>query len=357
VTGGHRFTHARATILIVALCVLGSSAVAGAAHPARADTAAQLKSAEAKLASITARMQAAAKERDALQAQLTTLFVQVDANRHALEATASQIAAVQGAMARLARGIVAQQAALDRWAANAYIGGPGSGVEMILGATSPTDLQERVVFVGAVAQSEQDLITSLTGQRGRLAVRRSQLETLQANLTSARDRLNAEVATLNATFARQRAAIASLARDQASAETLVKQLKTKRQREIQLAKIRKAQGSPPPNPAPPPNPGPGGGSVQSLIASYFGPQGQNTVRIALCVAYHESGYNPNAQNPSSGAAGVFQFMPSSWAGFSQAAGWGGANVFDGRANVAVAAWVVSNYGWSPWRADWGACGI
>ena len=78
---------------------------------------------------------------------------------------------------------------------------------------------------------------------------------------------------------------------------------------------------------------------------------------AFCVAQHESGFNPHAVNASSGAAGVYQFLPSTWAAMSAAAGWQGSSVFDPDANVAVAAWTVGRYGWSPWVLDGPYCGF
>lgn len=98
----------------------------------------------------------------------------------------------------------------------------------------------------------------------------------------------------------------------------------------------------PPDPRPP-TPG-YSGSVPDLIRSIF-PSSQWAP--ALCTADHESGFNPSAHN-SSGASGVFQFMPSVWPGFSSSAGYGGSSVFNAVANVATAAWVVANYGWYPW---------
>jgi soluble lytic murein transglycosylase-like protein len=75
------------------------------------------------------------------------------------------------------------------------------------------------------------------------------------------------------------------------------------------------------------------------------------------VAGRESGFNPNAQNPYAGAAGVFQFMPSVWPSLSASAGYGGASAFDAAANVGTAAWTVANSGWSAWSADGAACGF
>jgi hypothetical protein len=85
--------------------------------------------------------------------------------------------------------------------------------------------------------------------------------------------------------------------------------------------------------------------------------GHQQVDRALCVAYRESRYDPNAENPRTHAAGVFQFMPGVWPGLSQAAGWGGHSPFEAVANVATAAWTVRNYGWSPWSGDRQACGL
>lgn len=90
----------------------------------------------------------------------------------------------------------------------------------------------------------------------------------------------------------------------------------------------------------------GAGAVQDLIRARFP---SSEVPRALCTAYRESHFNPYAKNPHSSASGVFQFVASTWRSVSVRAGWGGASVFSAVANVAVAAWVVRNIGWSPWR--------
>ena len=62
----------------------------------------------------------------------------------------------------------------------------------------------------------------------------------------------------------------------------------------------------------------------------------------------ESKGDPNAYNEASGASGLFQFLPGTWTSASVSAGWAGADVFDGEANIAVAAW-LSGSGTSPGR--------
>ena len=95
--------------------------------------------------------------------------------------------------------------------------------------------------------------------------------------------------------------------------------------------------------APPSTPRPSVGAVQDLIRRAFGPQGQAAVDWGLRVAACESGYNPNAYNPS-GASGVFQFMPGTFRGTP----YGGQNIFDASANVNAAAWYFQQHGGGAW---------
>ena len=87
---------------------------------------------------------------------------------------------------------------------------------------------------------------------------------------------------------------------------------------------------------------------RSLVSSYFAP---SDVDKALRVISCESGGDPNAQNASSGAAGLFQHIPRYWAERAVSVGLPGASIFDPVANVAAAAYLVYTEGWSPWAAS------
>ena len=79
----------------------------------------------------------------------------------------------------------------------------------------------------------------------------------------------------------------------------------------------------------------------------------NRVDEALRIIQCESGGDPNALNPYSGAAGLFQFLPSTWASTAPKAGYPDASVFDPTANTASAAWLANRYqelGQYYWRA-------
>lgn len=116
--------------------------------------------------------------------------------------------------------------------------------------------------------------------------------------------------------------------------------------------------APPPPPAPAPTPttapppprdrsrAPWPESVErwrGLVAAYW-----SDVELALCLIAHESGGNPDATNPRSSASGLFQHLARYWPDRAVAAGWGGADVFDPEANVAVAAWLHASGGVGHW---------
>ena len=90
--------------------------------------------------------------------------------------------------------------------------------------------------------------------------------------------------------------------------------------------------------------------VRGLVEEFFRPEDVNkAVRVSFC----ESSFNPAAVNPATGASGLFQHLPEFWAERSEAAGWAGSSIFDPRANVAVAAWLLYELpgGWTHWDCN------
>ena len=85
-----------------------------------------------------------------------------------------------------------------------------------------------------------------------------------------------------------------------------------------------------------------GSSVTSIIDQVFGPYASAATQVATC----ESGLNPGATNPYSSAAGLFQIMPGTWSGTSQA----GSSPYNAWANTVAAheIFVRDGYSWSEW---------
>lgn len=88
-----------------------------------------------------------------------------------------------------------------------------------------------------------------------------------------------------------------------------------------------------------------------LIDRHFAP---DLVLDAFVIIQCESLGDPEAVNPYSGAAGLFQFIPGTWAVASVRAGVDGRSVFDPEANVIAASWLAEYYRartgdpWRPW---------
>jgi hypothetical protein len=83
------------------------------------------------------------------------------------------------------------------------------------------------------------------------------------------------------------------------------------------------------------------------ITDAFSPLGPAAVQWAMNVAYCESRYHPNSVNSSSGASGLFQFLPSTWSGTP----WANDSPFDPAINALAAAWLYSHYGPGRWQCQ------
>jgi LysM repeat protein len=95
-----------------------------------------------------------------------------------------------------------------------------------------------------------------------------------------------------------------------------------------------------------------GGSGASAQAPPQQPQSASTSGMSAfesCVIQAESGGNPAAVNPSSGAGGLFQFLPSTWASLGYAGAYpGGAQTAPVGVQEAAFAKLYAEAGTAPW---------
>lgn len=72
-----------------------------------------------------------------------------------------------------------------------------------------------------------------------------------------------------------------------------------------------------------------------------------------CVIAHESGGDPKAENPTSTASGLYQFLDGTWQAYARESGIGDqyrrASSAPASVQTALARWVVVNKGKYPWR--------
>jgi transglycosylase-like protein with SLT domain len=284
-------------------------------------------------ASATPHMMAAGREPQGLQRQVVRLFDELDRVSRDLENVLAETAWAHERISELSRQIDARQQLLNRRAAEAYMGELAVGVDSVLGANSFGDLQDSLAFLEAISRRDHEVLLELQRRRAEVERQGLRLERLEGQLREKRTELEAAAASLVEKLRRQHTRLRQQARESAP--------------EVG------SDGDPPPSPlppSPPPSLSLGRKAVMELISERFASLGTRTEEVALCVAEAESTFDPLAVNPSTGAAGVFQFLPSTWASLSELADHGGDSVFDARANVAVAAWTVAEYGWHPWRS-------
>ena len=79
---------------------------------------------------------------------------------------------------------------------------------------------------------------------------------------------------------------------------------------------------------------------RGLVSQFFP---SHRVEQALRILNCESNGDPSAYNPYSGASGLFQFIPSTWATTAHKAGYPDASPFEPEANTASAAWLANRY--------------
>lgn len=121
---------------------------------------------------------------------------------------------------------------LEARARQAYITGPGSGLEFLLGATSIADLSSRMEYVNALSQEDADLATEVQNLRNTLAAKKAEQEQLQAKAAAALKRVQDLEAQVKAKLAEQQSALNDLNAAKARAEELVKKLAKQYAREL-----------------------------------------------------------------------------------------------------------------------------
>ena len=280
----------RATTSFVALVVAGFISFAGA--PAGADTASQLKAAEAQLTKIIADVAAATHQKDVIQAELDTLASRISDETGRLEKTQAEVVDTQHQIVDLSDSIDQRQGVLDSRAKVAYESGPASNLEFFLGATSLSDLQDRIEIVNAAAASDRSLIDGMTQTKNLMHIKEVRLYKLQKLQQQTLASLNSQQKAMDAKFAQQQSLLNRLAADQLAADGLVKRLKVQRQKEIEaeLARARERQRQ---------QGGGGGGSGGNWVPGIIKAcpvRGPHAYSDSFGAPRYGGGYHPHAGN-------------------------------------------------------------
>jgi murein DD-endopeptidase MepM/ murein hydrolase activator NlpD len=124
------------------------------------------------------------------------------------------------------------QGQLDDRAREAYITGPGNELEFVLGASSFTELSERMEYVNALSQEDVDLATKVQNLKNDLAAQRADQMKLQDQRAAALAVVQKLQDEVEAKLAQAKSVYDDLSAKRARAEELVKKLGKKYQHEL-----------------------------------------------------------------------------------------------------------------------------
>jgi peptidoglycan hydrolase CwlO-like protein len=234
------------------VAALAAALVAGAlfSRPVQADSAQtkkDLNAAKADLQDLLDKIDAENAVIASMQADMTALVTRMDHVRSRLATTQFKIVQKEQEIQDAQGQYDATRQQLSDRAWVAYETGPGSSLEFILGATSLSDLADRMVLVNSAAETDQDLIIDIQEEQNRLRSKQAELESLETILQETQAELTKQEKELQGKLDEQQKIQDQLNADRASAQKLVNDLQKKyndqKAAEEALAKLLQQQGN------------------------------------------------------------------------------------------------------------------
>jgi murein DD-endopeptidase MepM/ murein hydrolase activator NlpD len=227
--------------------LLLSVPMAGASAP----TKSQVQSAHAAYQQAQVQIQQYRAQIEAAQIQLNAAVEKLDRLQAQLAEIQAQVAETKARIANAHERYDAIRSQLEQRAAQAFIAGPASDLEIFLGATSMDDLSDRMAFVDAVTQSDAALAQQVSNLQVVLQIEERSLEELEAKQ---QDQVDEQTALRNQIL--DSLSYINAKRDQAVAyaqQTLQKYKDLSKQRQDYLEQQAQSTVSPPsPDTLPPP---------------------------------------------------------------------------------------------------------
>jgi murein DD-endopeptidase MepM/ murein hydrolase activator NlpD len=220
----------RVLAVVAALALLTTFAQVAVAEPS---TEERLDAAKAEFEQLKNQIASQQQVLNRLSAEAAVIAERWEVASGRWEQVTSELRKTQFALAEAQAEYQGLKSDLEERARQAYITGPGSGLEFLLGASSIADLSARMEYVNALSQEDADLATEVQNVRNTLAAKKEDQEKLQAKAAKALKKVESEQAALDAKFDEQQAVLDDLDAKKARAEDLVKQLTKRYQKELE----------------------------------------------------------------------------------------------------------------------------
>jgi peptidoglycan hydrolase CwlO-like protein len=213
-------------VTIAMIAVAGLAPLHAGAEPPSAQ---EVQNARDRVAQLAREVRVARAELDDILAHADAITVVLDREQGRYELITARLLSTQRDLATARARYESIVARLNERAQEAFMTGPGSNVEFLLGATSLTDLSDRLEFVDAVAQSDADLATEVQNTKNALSAREDDLEKLQAQQKGVLARLRDKKAEVEAALADAQRLVQEIQSKKEEATDLAQRLSKKRQ--------------------------------------------------------------------------------------------------------------------------------
>ena len=216
---------------VLAVCLalaLGALLLPGAGAVAAPPSPKEVQAAKDTVAQLADEVQVARDQLATISANVGEVTEQVVQAEYELDAIQQELNKTRQHLAVTQAHFDEVSARLNERAHDAYIEGPGSELEFILGATSLTDLSDRVTFMNAVQQSDADLATEVQRVADELDAEVAQQERLRAKQAAVLGGLREKRAVLQAAEDQQQDIIVQIEAKEEEARTLAVKLSKER---------------------------------------------------------------------------------------------------------------------------------
>ncbi len=183
-----------------------------------------LDEAKARLAELKRQIGAQQAVLDRLSAEAAAIAMQIDEHQAVYDQVTAQLQQTKVELDAAKQRFQAVLGRLNERVREAYMQGPGTPVEFLLGATSLADLSDRLEFVNALAQSDSDLADQVQNLKNQLSARARNQQRLQARQAEILRALEGERAKLQDQFSQQKQIYDDIQDKRAEAEKLVERL-------------------------------------------------------------------------------------------------------------------------------------
>jgi peptidoglycan hydrolase CwlO-like protein len=199
-------------------------------HASAVPSAEEVREAKARVIQLRDEVRVAFRRLDEISARADALAVVLDRETARYELITSKLLATQRDLDQARERYEAIVTRLNERARQAFMNGPGTGLEFLLGASSFTDLSDRLEFMQVVAQTDADLATDVQNTKNELAAKEEDLEALRADQRRVVQRLDAKHRELNEALAEAKLIYDDIAAKTAEAERYAKKLSKERLR-------------------------------------------------------------------------------------------------------------------------------